>query len=122
MGESPALRMGQVCFVVIIIAAYFASSTGVIMFNKYLMHADRFPFAVPLVLLHAAFASVFSLILFLVKPSLFPSLRDPEPQNRVVVDSDLILRGAFPIAALFAVQLVLSNTAYLHSTVAFLQM
>jgi len=33
-----------------------------------------------------------------------------------------MLRGAVPIALLFSAQLVLSNTAYLHSSVAFLQM
>lgn len=99
---------------------YIIISAGMIAFNKYLMNAERFPFAVPLVLLHSAFSSIIAFILFLVKPSLFPSLTDPV--RKVPVDMELMLTGALPIALLFSVQLVLSNTAYLHSSTAFLQM
>jgi hypothetical protein len=99
---------------------YISCSAGLIAFNKYLMHKDRFPYATCLVLIHAAFCSVSTFILYLIKPSLFPSLSDPA--RRVAVDSSLILRGALPIGVFFAGQLVLSNTAYLHSSVAFLQM
>merc|ERR1719506_2709633 len=56
----------------------------------------------------------------LLRPSLFPSLTCPE--RRVIIDRHIIFRGALPIALLFSTQLVLSNTAYLHSSVAFLQM
>mmetsp|Transcript_54433 Transcript_54433/g.95510 ORF Transcript_54433/g.95510 Transcript_54433/m.95510 type:complete len:369 (-) Transcript_54433:104-1210(-) len=99
---------------------YVCISAGMIAFNKYLMNEKRFPYAVPLVLLHSAFSSVIALIMLWVKPSLFPSLTDP--LKKVPVDRDLMLRGAVPIAFLFSVQLVLSNTAYLHSSTAFLQM
>jgi len=99
---------------------YIVCSSGLIAFNKYLINVDRFPFAVFLVLLHAVFCSLCSGLLFLCKPSLFPSLTDPA--RKVNVDSSLILKGALPIALLFSAQLVLSNTAYLHLSVAFLQM
>lgn len=99
---------------------YVAVSAGMIAFNKYLMTKNRFPFAVALVVLHTAFCSVFTLALFLLKPSLFPSLTDPV--KKVSIDRNIILKGAIPIALLFSVQLVFSNTAYLHSSVAFLQM
>lgn len=99
---------------------YVCISAGMIAFNKYLMNEKRFPFAVPLVLLHSAFSSILALVMFWVKPSLFPSLTDP--MKKVPVDRDLMLKGAVPIAFLFSVQLVLSNTAYLHSSTAFLQM
>eukprot|EP00747_Dinoflagellata_sp_TGD_P162876 gnl/TRDRNA2_/TRDRNA2_180991_c0_seq1.p1 gnl/TRDRNA2_/TRDRNA2_180991_c0~~gnl/TRDRNA2_/TRDRNA2_180991_c0_seq1.p1 ORF type:complete len:443 (+),score=83.03 gnl/TRDRNA2_/TRDRNA2_180991_c0_seq1:103-1431(+) len=99
---------------------FIVTSAGLIAFNKHLMHEDRFPYAVPLVLLHAAFCSVFAALLLLIRPSLFPSLTDPE--KKVSIDRDLMLKGPLPIALLFSVQLVLSNTAYLHSSVAFLQM
>mmetsp|Transcript_24524 Transcript_24524/g.46529 ORF Transcript_24524/g.46529 Transcript_24524/m.46529 type:complete len:369 (+) Transcript_24524:115-1221(+) len=99
---------------------YVAVSAGMIAFNKFLMNPERFPFAVPLVLFHSSFSSVISLLLFFIMPSLFPSLTDPA--KKVSVDRDLIFRGAFPIALLFSVQLVLTNTAYLHSSTAFLQM
>jgi len=100
--------------------AYIVCSSGLIAYNKYLINVDRFPYAICLVLLHAIFCSVCTFVLFLVKPSWFPSLTDPA--KKVTVDSSLILRGALPIALLFSAQLVLSNTAYLHSSVAFLQM
>eukprot|EP00747_Dinoflagellata_sp_TGD_P164275 gnl/TRDRNA2_/TRDRNA2_183985_c0_seq1.p1 gnl/TRDRNA2_/TRDRNA2_183985_c0~~gnl/TRDRNA2_/TRDRNA2_183985_c0_seq1.p1 ORF type:complete len:432 (+),score=95.58 gnl/TRDRNA2_/TRDRNA2_183985_c0_seq1:109-1404(+) len=119
---SRAKRVAHVVLVLMIGCAYFLCSAGLIIFNKYLMHKDRFPFAVPLVLLHSAFASVLSLILYWVAPSLFPSLRDPEPERRIVVDADLMFRGVVPVAVLFSAHLVLANTAYLHSTIAFLQM
>jgi hypothetical protein len=99
---------------------YIVLSAGLISYNKFLMTEDRFPYAICLVLLHAIFCSTFAFFLYLVKPSLFPSLTDPA--KKVTVDADLIFRGAMPIAIFFSAQLVLSNTAYLHSSVAFLQM
>lgn len=101
-------------------ALYVITSAGMIAFNKYLIHEDRFPFAVALVVLHMGFSSSLTFLLYLVQPSLFPSLTDPA--RRVVVDRNIMLKGALPVAALFSTQLVLSNTAYLHSSVAFLQM
>lgn len=99
---------------------YICTSAALISFNKFLMHEDRFPFAVTLVVLHMGFASVLSLLLLIVRPSFFPSLTDPI--RKVSVDRQLMVKTIFPIAILFSVQLVLSNTAYLHSSVAFLQM
>jgi len=99
---------------------YIVTSASMIAFNKYLIHEGRFPFAVPLVLIHSGFSSLCAFLILLAKPSLFPSLTNPA--ERVPIDKDLMLRGAFPIACLFSVQLVLANTAYLHSSMAFLQM
>merc|ERR1712013_628972 len=59
-------------------------------------------------------------LLYIIKPSLFPSLADPE--HKVPIDKKVILRGAVPIALLFTGQLVLSNSAYMHLSVAFCQM
>jgi len=59
-------------------------------------------------------------LLYIIKPSFFPSLTDPA--KKVTIDRDVILKGAAPIAFFFSVQLVLSNTAYMHLSVAFLQM
>lgn len=99
---------------------YIVSSSGLIAFNKYLMTEGNFPFAVPIVMMHMLFCSFFTGVLFLVRPSLFPSLTDPD--RKVNIDKDLILYGALPIAVFFSITLVLSNVAYLHSSVAFLQM
>jgi len=114
---SPAYRM---ILVSLFGVGYIALSAGLIAYNKYLINEDKFPYAICLVFLHAVFCSVFSFFLYLVKPSLFPSLTDPA--KKVAIDSSLVLKGALPIALLFSGQLVLSNTAYLHSSVAFLQM
>jgi len=100
--------------------AYITVSSGLIAYNKFLMTEDRFPYAICLVLLHAVFCSFCTLVLYIAKPSMFPSLSDPA--KKVNVDWDLMVKGALPIAVLFSAQLVLTNTAYLHSSVAFLQM
>lgn len=107
-------------FVTCLGVGYIVCSSGLIAYNKFLMHEDRFPYAISLVLLHAIFCSVCAFLLYLVKPSWFPSLSDPA--KKVSIDADLILKGALPIAGFFSVQLVLSNTAYMHSSLAFLQM
>lgn len=101
---------------------YTVCSSGLIAFNKYLIHPERFPFAVPLVLLHTIFCSVLTGVLLLLFPSLFPSLTSPDKQTRTTLDWRLFVKGTVPVAALFTCQLVLTNTAYLHSTVAFIQM
>lgn len=107
-------------FVGVLGLLYIGCSSGLIAYNKYLIDHDRFPYAICLVLIHAIFCSIFSSFLYFVKPSLFPSLTDPA--RKISIDADLIFRGALPIALFFSAQLVLSNTAYLHSSVAFLQM
>jgi len=114
---TPVYRMALVSLFGI---GYIACSAGLIAYNKYLIDVDRFPYAICLVFIHSVFCSVFAGFLYLVKPSLFPSLSDPE--RKVTIDSSIVLKGALPIALLFSAQLVLSNTAYLHSSVAFLQM
>jgi len=99
---------------------YISISASLISFNKYLMHEDRFPYAVTLVMLHMGFASVLSVILFICCPSLYPSFTDPA--RKVQITTRLMLTCFLPITILFSFQLVLSNMAYLHSSVAFLQM
>merc|ERR1719247_2270595 len=118
--ETQSGAMAQLTLVSMFGVGYVICSAGLIAYNKYLMNHDRFPFAICLVFIHAAFCSLCAGVLYLVKPSLFPSLSDPA--RKVPIDSSLILRGALPIAILFSAQLVLTNTAYLHSSVAFLQM
>lgn len=54
---------------------YVGCSTGLIAFNKFLVHEDRFPFAITLVLLHMSCSFFICLGLFFVKPDWFPSLQ-----------------------------------------------
>eukprot|EP00448_Togula_jolla_P011388 CAMPEP_0170600532 /NCGR_PEP_ID=MMETSP0224-20130122/17385_1 /TAXON_ID=285029 /ORGANISM="Togula jolla, Strain CCCM 725" /LENGTH=356 /DNA_ID=CAMNT_0010925265 /DNA_START=214 /DNA_END=1284 /DNA_ORIENTATION=+ len=95
-------------------------SAGLINFNKYMLHPDRFPFPMHLILMHTVFCSSFAGLLFTVQPSLFPSLTDPE--RKVTVTPALILNSCLPIAVAYAGNLLFSNLAYLYSSVAFLQM
>jgi len=97
---------------------YICNSAGLILFNKYLMNANRFPFAVPLVTMHMGFSFFVLGGLFLIRPMFFLSLSAPERLNQLKTTWKWLLL----IAVLFSGQLVLTNTAYLKSSVAFLQM
>lgn len=94
-------------------------SVGLINFNKYMVKTV-FPFPTYLVLVHTSFGAVLAFLLYVLKPSFFPSLKDGDA--RVSIDRDLILGKILPIAFVFAGNLVLSNMAYMYSSVAFLQM
>jgi len=94
-------------------------SVGLINFNNYLMDG-RFPYAVPLTCFQQAFCTALAAMLFGLQPAWFPSLTDPV--QKVVVDVKFVATGALPIGALFATSLVLTNLAYEHLSVAFLQM
>lgn len=98
--------------------AYMLVSTGMLAFNKYWMSDDRFPFAAVLGLIHMVCSFGFNFILYLFRPDLYPSLDHASK----VVDKDLVVKVLLPIACCFAAQLVLSNMAFMHSSVAFLQM
>eukprot|EP00442_Polarella_glacialis_P036505 CAMPEP_0115072136 /NCGR_PEP_ID=MMETSP0227-20121206/14057_1 /TAXON_ID=89957 /ORGANISM="Polarella glacialis, Strain CCMP 1383" /LENGTH=376 /DNA_ID=CAMNT_0002458839 /DNA_START=85 /DNA_END=1215 /DNA_ORIENTATION=+ len=101
-------------------SAVIMASTCLINYNKIVMQPGNFPFAVPLVMLHSFCGTMFALILLLVRPSFFPSLTDPD--KKVTIDFEYILRSTSPVALCFTASLVLSNTAYQFASVAFLQM
>jgi hypothetical protein len=82
------------------------------------MNANRFPYPGALSLAHMVFATLFSSLLYRLRPSLFTFMSE----NSSKISGELIVKGAFPIAFAFSTQLVLSNAAYLHCSVAFLQM
>lgn len=71
-------------------------------------------------MMQMATSAVLSGFLFICRPSLFPSLTDGE--RKVAIDKNLFLKGMMPVSLFYVGQLVFSNTAYLHVTVAFLQM
>mmetsp|Transcript_97283 Transcript_97283/g.217094 ORF Transcript_97283/g.217094 Transcript_97283/m.217094 type:complete len:423 (-) Transcript_97283:97-1365(-) len=107
-------------YVTALAIVYMANSTGLITFNKHLMHDDRFPFAIFLGLVHMTCSFGFNAILFSFCPTLYPSLTDE--QQKVEIDRGLLGQVLLPIAACFSGQLILSNLAFLHSSVAFLLM
>jgi len=110
----------NVAFVTFLAVTYMAISTGLITFNKYLMHKDRFPYAIAIGVLHMTSSFTCNSLLLRLCPWLYPSLTDEE--QRVELDRGLITRVLLPIATAFASQLILSNTALLHSSVTMLQM
>jgi len=107
-------------FVAALACAYMAISTGLITFNKFLMHDGRFPFAIFIGAVHMICSFGFNCVLFHLCPSLYPSLTDREA--KVDIDRGLVLRVLLPIAGCFALQLVLNNLAFMHCSVAFVQM
>jgi len=107
-------------FVCLLAAVYMAISSALITFNKYLMHEDRFPFAIFIGGVHMVSCFSFNVILFLLRPSFYPSLTDPA--QKVSLNLRVVARVLLPIATCFAAQLTLSNMAFMGSSVAFLQM
>lgn len=112
--------LARTSFVACLALVYMAVSSGLITFNKYLMDENRCPFALFVAMLHMSSCFCCNTVLFKLQPSLYPSLTDEV--FRVDIDQGLVLRILLPIACCFAAQLVLSNVALVHSSVAFLQM
>jgi hypothetical protein len=96
-------------------ALYIAISAVLINFNKYMMHKDRFPFAMMLTTCHMTISWLSGLLVYSMVPSLFPSMSLAK-ENKLT-----ILKFFCPLALLFAIGVVLSNQAYLYCSVAFLQ-
>jgi hypothetical protein len=94
---------------------YIVISAVLINFNKFMMHKERFPFAMMLTTCHMTISWLFGLTLYAVRPSLFPSM------EMARVNKGKILRYFVPLAGLFAIGVVLSNQAYMYCSVAFLQ-
>jgi len=113
-------RFFQIAQTTLLAVIMIVLSVGLINFNNYLMKKGRFPFAVPLVLIHMGFCSVCAFVLFVLKPERFPSLTDPV--QKVTIDLRFLCRGSLPIALVFSASLVLTNLAYSHLSIAFLQM
>lgn len=113
---------GQMSHIVtlILIGAYISLSACMISFNKYLMNAERFPFAVVLTMLHMLTGTCVTAVLYLLKPKLFSALQGPA--WRAAQSNGSLWLKISSICFLFSGQLILTNTAYLKSSVPFLQM
>jgi hypothetical protein len=107
--------LGQVVFILTICGLYILASATLILFNKYLMHPSRFPFAWVLTGWHILVTFSCCVLLHLVFPKLFTSAQ-------AASENILFITKYFPvIATLFVFGAVLSNIAYLHCSVPFLQ-
>lgn len=114
---------------------YIMLSAGMILFNKFLMRDNVFPFPVFLTSLHMCCSLVLALSLHRLCPSLFPAYSrvfakwsgelEDAPSGDYKVQF-MRLSSAFlpfaPIAACGAVCLVAGNSAYRYASVSFLQM
>ncbi|CAE8591649.1 unnamed protein product, partial [Polarella glacialis] len=94
---------------------YIAVSASLISFNKFLMQPGRFPHALFLTTVHMSVTTALSLLLYTAAPTLFPSM------PRAKEDYKTVLKYIAPLGMLFALALYCSNSAYLYSSVAFLQ-
>lgn len=94
-----------------------------ILFNKFLMHPDRFPYATCLTTMHMANALLLASLLRRFAPSLFPTYHTVWDNTKKDIRSVLATLMPFSVIAVCgATSLVAGNTAYTYSSVAFLQM
>jgi len=94
---------------------YILLSSTLIQFNKRLMSPTRFPHAMVLTTLHMVTTCILCNLLYLVRPSMFPSMEKVKDQRRE------LFKSFVPLGLLFAIGLYGSNQAYLYCSAAFLQ-
>lgn len=98
-----------------IIPIWIVLSSSVIIYNNYLYNTLNFKYPVFLVTFHLGFAAVGTRILHRTT-NLLDGVKD------VRMTKDMFLRSILPIGLLFSGSLILSNTAYLYLSVAYIQM
>jgi len=101
-------------------------SAALIGFNKYLMTEGRYPYPVPLVVLHTSASSLCVGLFFVVYRGFSRGPLDGDsgyfaslPQALMQTSLKTKICG---LGGLFAAQLVFSNAAYLYSSIVFIQM
>nr|XP_025603898.1 probable sugar phosphate/phosphate translocator At3g17430 isoform X1 [Arachis hypogaea] len=93
---------------------YISLSSGVILYNKWLLSTlhFNFPFPITLTMIHMAFSGSVSFLLIRVLKVVSP----------VKMTFNIYATCVVPISAFFAASLWFGNTAYLYISVAFIQM
>jgi len=129
IAPAPVSTLTRAIIVVTLAATYIAISASMICFNKFLMTADRFPFAAQLTTIHMITSWVLASALRAFIPAFFPSASTVFGENGDAEKDKVFLIVQFhrfkpfiPIACCGAVSLVAGNTAYQYASVAFLQM
>ncbi|KAF6141313.1 hypothetical protein GIB67_024397 [Kingdonia uniflora] len=94
--------------------AYILLSSGVILYNKWVLSPKyfNFPFPITLTMIHMGFSGFVAFILIRVFKVVAP----------VKMTFEIYATCVIPISAFFASSLWFGNTAYLHISVAFIQM
>ncbi|KAI0252482.1 TPT-domain-containing protein [Lactifluus subvellereus] len=98
-----------------IIPIWIVLSSTVIIYNNYLYNTLNFKYPVFLVTWHLGFAAIGTRILQRTT-HLLDGAKD------VHLTKDMFVRSILPIGLLFSASLILSNTAYLYLSVAYIQM
>lgn len=108
---SPAKKLSTT----VIIPIWIVLSSSVIIYNNYLYNSLNFRYPVFLVTFHLTFAAIGTRVLQRTT-HLLDGAKD------VTITKDMFLRSILPIGLLFSASLILSNTAYLYLSVAYIQM
>ncbi|EJD40218.1 TPT-domain-containing protein [Auricularia subglabra TFB-10046 SS5] len=98
-----------------IIPIWMALSTSVILYNNYVFNTLKFQFPVFLVTWHLLFSALGTRLLQRTTKLL-------DGTKEINMTRDMFLRSILPIGVLFSGSLILSNMAYLHLSVPFIQM
>ncbi|CAI0626046.1 unnamed protein product [Linum tenue] len=101
-------------FTYIYLLIYIILSSGVILYNKWVLSPKyfNFPFPITLTMIHMAFSGIVSFFLVRVFKVVSP----------VKMTFEIYATCVIPISAFFAASLWFGNTAYLYISVAFIQM
>ncbi|CAI0433242.1 unnamed protein product [Linum tenue] len=101
-------------FTYIYLLIYILLSSGVILYNKWVLSPKyfNFPFPITLTMIHMAFSGMVSFFLVRVFKVVSP----------VKMTFEIYVTCVIPISAFFAASLWFGNTAYLYISVAFIQM
>ncbi|KAL1296922.1 hypothetical protein AAFC00_004532 [Neodothiora populina] len=97
------------------IFAWVALSSGVILFNKWILDSRNFKFPIFLTTWHLASASIITQIL-----ARFTTVLDS--RHKVPMTQRAYVRAILPIGLFFSLSLVCGNMAYLYLSVSFIQM
>ncbi|KAK8141286.1 solute carrier 35 member [Beauveria asiatica] len=97
------------------IAFWIATSSGVILFNKWVLAAANFRFPLFLTTWHMTFAAAMTQLM-----ARYTTLLDS--RHRVPMDFEIYKRAILPIVILFSLSLIGGNLAYLYLSVSFIQM
>lgn len=121
--DKPASVWATALKAITLAVSYILVSAGMILFNKFLMQPDRFPFATSLTTLHMLNALFLASLLHRLAPSLFPTFDAVWGTGKKDVRAVMTTLMPFSVIAVCgAMSLVAGNTAYKYSSVAFLQM
>ncbi|KAJ3023481.1 hypothetical protein HKX48_002908 [Thoreauomyces humboldtii] len=97
------------------IIVWMTLSCSVILFNKQILDRGGFPFPIFLTTWHLVFATVATRVLR-------KTTRLLSGVDSVLLDNATYFKAIVPIGAFFSASLIFSNLAYLHLSVAFIQM